>query len=105
MESRYKMSDLEKEFPGSKGALVLDEVFNSCILRFEDGVFIYKAECVINVLKDEFKQSIENGLMDFYGDCDLDESAGAYAVEHFEYNIEASKGDRYPKYEYSEVEK
>lgn len=98
------MSDLEKEFPGSKGALVLDEVFNSCILRFENDVFIYKAECVINVLKDEFKQSIENGLMELYGDCDLNESADTYAIEHFEYNIEASKGDRYPKYEYSEVE-
>jgi len=98
------MSDLLKEFPESKDALVLDKVFNSCILRFENGVLVYQAECVINFLKDKFKEAIQNGIMDMYCDLDLDESASTYAIEHFEYNIEGSKGGKYPVYEYSDEE-
>ena len=98
------MSDLEKEFPRSKDAFVLDEVFNSCILRFENGVFIYKAECVINVLKDKFKQDIENGLLSLYSDCDLDESADIYAIDHFFHDIEGSLGPNYPIYEHTNLD-
>lgn len=98
------MKDLFKEFPEAKGALVLDEVFNSCILRFENGVFVYQAECVINVLMNEFKEAISNGIMELYGDLDLDESAYTYAIEHFEYNIEGSKAGKHPVYEYSNEE-
>ena len=94
------MSDLEKQYPESKGALVLDKVFNSCILRFENGAFVYRAECIINILKDEFKQAIENGLLDLYGDYDLDESADIYAIEHFFCNMEGSLGPNYPIYEH-----
>lgn len=96
------MNDLLKEFPESKDALILDEVFNNCILRLENGVFVYQAECVINILKDQFKEAIENGIMDLYGDLDIDESASTHALEYFEYNLDGSKGDKYPVYEYSD---
>lgn len=98
------VDEILKEFPESKDALILDEVFNNCILRFENGVFVYQAECVIDVLVEEFKEAIQNGIMDLYGDLDLDESASTYAIEHFEYNIEGSKGGKYPVYEYSDEE-
>lgn len=98
------MNELLKEFPESKDALILDEVFNNCILRFENGVFVYQAECVIDVLIQEFKEAIQSGIMDLYSDLNLDESASTHALEHFEYNIEGSKGGKYPVFEYSDEE-
>lgn len=94
------LDELLIEFPDAKEALVLDEQYNSCILRFENGVFVYSAECVIEQLTSEMKDAIQNGILELYGDLDLEESAQTYAIEHFDYNIAGSKGDKYPIYEY-----
>ena len=99
------MSDeLLKRFPKSKGALILNGLFNHCILRFENGVFIYSAECIITQLTTETKEAIESGALDLYADLDLDESSQTYAIEHFHQNIEGSLGPNYPVYEYENEE-
>jgi len=94
------LDELLIKFPDAKEALVLDEQFNSCILRFENGVFVYSAECVIEQLTSEIKDVIQNGILELYGDLDLEESAETYAIEHFEYNMESAQGPALPIYEY-----
>lgn len=91
-----RFDELQRRFSLKDGARVLPQQYDTAILRGEKGLLVYSAEKCVGIIYAEMMESIRQGWLDLYGDdMDAEESAWAYAVKDYEFNVSGDISFKY----------